>query len=131
MAAVDLHHRYSFCDDVDDDDADDDEDDDERFYIALFSTIEQTHCSFVMNDCSFFFFSLFFFLARFAEYPLKWCTYSDVWLLHGWRHVKLIPSRRIVCTPCSHAPCHVSSCKATYVDAHVFSCYLPRALLAE
>ena len=29
VAAVDLHHRYSFCDDVDDDDDDDDEDDDD------------------------------------------------------------------------------------------------------
>ena len=49
VAAVDLHHRYSFCDDdVDDDDGDDD--DDERFYIALFSTIEQIHCSFFACD---------------------------------------------------------------------------------
>ena len=31
----------------------------------------------------------------------KWCTYSDVWLLHGWWHVKLLPSRRVLCTPCT------------------------------
>ena len=24
------------------------------------------------------------------EYPLKWCTFSAVWLLHGWCHVKLL-----------------------------------------
>ena len=35
--------------------------------------------------------------------------------VHGWCHVKLLPSRRVLCTPYSHAPCHVTSCKATYV----------------
>ena len=31
------------------------------------------------------------------EYPPKWCTYNAVWLLHGWCHVKLLPSRRTFC----------------------------------
>ena len=31
------------------------------------------------------------------EYPLRWCTYSAVWLLHSWCHVKLLPSRRTLC----------------------------------
>ena len=51
---------------------------------------------------------LFFFLRERFEYPPKWCTYSAVWLLHGWCHVKLLPSRRVLCTPCNHAPCRVS-----------------------
>ena len=31
--------------------------------------------------------------------PLKW-------LPHGWCQVKLQPSRRVLCTPYNHAPCH-------------------------
>ena len=31
--------------DDDDDDDNDDDDDDDRFYIALFSALEQTHCA--------------------------------------------------------------------------------------
>ena len=49
------HHeitwRSHFVDDADDDD--DDDDDNDRFYIALFSALEQTHCArmwFYMND---------------------------------------------------------------------------------
>ena len=32
-------------------------------------------------------------------YSLKWCTNNAVWLLHGWCHVKLLPSW---CTFCVH-----------------------------
>ena len=37
-------------DDVDEDVDDDDDDDDDRFYTALFSALEQTHCAFVACD---------------------------------------------------------------------------------
>ena len=43
---------------------------------------------------SFFF---FFFYTAFFQYPPKWCTYIAVWLLHGWCHMKLLPSRRRFC----------------------------------
>ena len=36
-----------------------------------------------------------------SEYPPKWCTYGAVWLSHGWRSVKLLPSWCILCTPYS------------------------------
>ena len=49
---------------------------------------------------------------------LVYLHHSAVWLLHGWCHVKLLPSRRVQCTPYNHASCHGTSCKATYV----FSC---------
>ena len=26
---------------------------------------------------------------------------------HGWCHMKLLPSRRVLCTPYNHAPCHI------------------------
>ena len=43
--------------------------------------------------------------------------YSAVWPLHGWCHVKLLPSRRVLCTPYNyyHATSHT-------LDACVFSC---------
>ena len=44
---------------------------------------------------------------------------------HGWCHMKLLPSRRVLCTSYNHA----TSCKTTYVC--VFRCNLPPALLAE
>ena len=31
------------------------------------------------------------------EQPPKWCTYSAVWLLHGWCQVNLLPSQRTFC----------------------------------
>ena len=31
------------------------------------------------------------------EYPLKWCFYSVIWLLHGWCQVKPLPFRRTFC----------------------------------
>ena len=30
-------------------------------------------------------------------YPPKCCAYNAVWLLHGWCHVKLLPSRWMFC----------------------------------
>ena len=49
--------------DDDDDDDDDNDDDDERFYIALFSALEQTHCTFVPCDSKRL---TSFFIARFS-----------------------------------------------------------------
>ena len=51
---------------------------------------------------------------------------------HGWRHMKLQPSRRKLCV--HHTTMHhVTSCKATYVRCMrvLSSCNLPPALLAE
>ena len=36
------------------------------------------------------------FYCPFFESPPKWCTYSAVWLLYGWCHMKLLPSRHIL-----------------------------------
>ena len=59
-------------------------------YVALFSDLKKTvvTCDWT-NDCS-------LFLALF-EYPQKWCTCGVIWLLRGWCHVKLLPSRRTFC----------------------------------
>ena len=37
--------------------------------------------------------------------------HSAVQLLHGWCHVKLLPSWHVLCTPYNHAPCYLPSYK--------------------
>ena len=62
-------------------------------------------------------------------------SFEVVYLQHclvvGWRHVELLPSRCILCTPYNRAACHYTSRKATYVCACVFNCNLPPEFLAE
>ena len=55
--------------------------------ITLFSALEQIHRSPVACDSEW---VAVAFCGTFW-YPLKWHTYSAVWLLHGWCHVKLLP----------------------------------------
>ena len=31
------------------------------------------------------------------EHPPKWCTYTDILMLHGWCHTKLLPSQHMFC----------------------------------
>ena len=75
----------------------------------------------------------FFFYSMFFQYPMKWCTDSATWLLHGWCHVQRLPSW---CKLCAH---HTTMHQFTVslhsnvhrLDVCVFSCNLPPALLAE
>ena len=48
------------------------------------------------------------------------------WLLYGWYYLKLLPPRRVLFVPYI-PPCHVTSCKATYVAG----CNFPPAPLPE
>ena len=60
------------------------------------------------------------FMARFLI-----CTeveYLQHW--HGWCHIKLLPSRRVLCTPYNHAPCHFMQSQIRKVHA---CCNLPPA----
>ena len=71
----------------------------DRFYIVLFSAFEQTHCArmwFYMSDQ--------LFMARFSLKISTEVVYLQRW--HGWCHMKLLPSRHVLCTPYNHAPCH-------------------------
>ena len=38
------------------------------------------------------------------RYRDKWCTYDSG--MAAWCHMKLLSSRRVLCTPHNHAPCH-------------------------
>ena len=79
----------------------------DRFYIALFSALEQTHCARMW-----FYMSEYLYIARF------WISTEVVYLQrwHGWCHMKLLPSRRVLCTPDNHAPCH-------FMQSHIRKVY--------
>ena len=79
--------------------------------MALFSALEQTLCALVKRNSQWV-----------AVALLKWCTFSAVWLLHGWCHVKLLPSRRTFCV--HHTTMHqftVSLHSKTNTTVHVCS----------
>ena len=61
-----------------------------------------------------------------------WIATEVVYLQHwrGWCHMKLLPSRRVLCTPYNHAPCHFMQRHIRKVHA-CFSCVPLPALLAE
>ena len=47
-----------------------------------------------------------------------WISTEVVYLQHwhGWCHIKLLPSRRVLCTPYNHAPCH-------FMQSHICKVY--------
>jgi len=49
------------------------------FFTVLLSALEQPHCSFVTPNSK----RVTATFTAWFKYPLKWCTYSAVWLLHG------------------------------------------------
>ena len=63
----------------------------DSFYLAIFSAL-MSHV--FLNDWLHPSLFLFFYNAFFSI-QTKWCTDSAIWLLHGWCHVKLLPSRRM------------------------------------
>ena len=69
-----------------------------QFYIMLISALRLTeHMLHAIPNGW-----LYPFCSTYFLYPQKWCTDRDtVWLLHGWCHVKLLPSQCKFCIPCS------------------------------
>ena len=53
------------------------------------------------------FYSAFFLISTEVVYLQRW---------HGWCHKKLLPSRRVLCTPYNHAPCH-------FMQSHIHKVY--------
>ena len=89
----------------------------ECFSVALFSALEHLaflwHCSLLLSNSTALLSHvilnewLWSFLVQFWA-SVKVCTYSAVWLLHAWRHVKLLPSW-YTCAyrkPCTSLQCH-------------------------
>ena len=70
-----------------------------RFYTALFSALEQTHCArmWFLHEW------LAFFNTACFEYLTKWCTYALTWLVP--RETAAV-SAQVLRTPYNHAPCH-------------------------
>ena len=54
------------------------------------------------------------------KYPPNRCTYSAIRLLHGWRHVKLLPSRRTFC---------VHHTTMNHLQHHFFQSHIRRVYL--
>ena len=56
------------------------------------------------------------------EWIAFYCTFLNIhevvclqrW--HGWCHMKLLPSQRVLCTPYNHAPCH-------FMQSHIRKVY--------
>ena len=44
-------------------------------------------------------------------------VYLQRW--HGWCHMKLLPSHRVLCTPYNHAPCHFMQSHVRKVHAYL------------
>ena len=50
-------------------------------------------------------------------------VYIQRW--HGWCHMKLLPSRRVLCTPYNHAPCHFMQSHIRKMHAYLaVTCHL-------
>ena len=87
-----------------------------RFYIALFSALEQTHCARMILHESTSFFTARFRISTEVVYLQRW---------HGWCHMKLLPSLRVLCTPYNHAPCHFMQSHIRKVHAYLaVTCHL-------
>ena len=96
---------------------------DGRFYIALFSALEQTHGARMWFDLrEWLAFYTRFWISTEVAYLQRW---------HGWCHMKLLPSRRVLCTPYTHAPCHFRQSHIRELGVWVFLCNQPPVLWAE
>ena len=96
-------------------------------YIALFSALEQTHCTrmwFYMSDKI----ARFLFCFCFLNIHQSGVLTALAWLLP---HETAAVSAQILCTPYNRAPCHFMQSHIRKVYACFSSCNLPPALLAE
>ena len=94
--------------------------------IALFSVLEQTHCTEFLCDPDWVTVALYSFL----EYPFKWlqCCLVVTWLVPC---ETAAISAHVLCTPYNHAPVYsVTLSEAIYVGC-LFRYNMPLALLAE
>ena len=72
---------------------------------SVFSAVKKTHCTLVAYDLEWE--TVAFYRAFSFEFPLEWCTYSAIWLLNGWCHMKLL-SWHVFCV--HHTSVHQLTC---------------------
>ena len=88
----------------------------DRFYTAVFSALEQTHCALVAWD------------SKRVTIFFKWCTYSAIWLYRVGATREAV-SARCVCTIQSCTMSH--HFMQSHIGACVFNSNLPPAPLAD
>ena len=96
------------------------------FYIALFSALEQTHCTLVACD------SRWMTVAFYSTFELSTqVVYLQCYLVfHGWCHVKLLLPQQVLCSPYSVISCKTRhACLAVSVTSHLHFWQNDRGLL--
>ena len=84
------------------------------FYIALFSALEQTHCIHVACHSEWVtvsFYRLYLFIVHILFFNVHWSGLLTIaiCLLHGWCHVKLLPSQTCTSLQYHHIQSHVGN----------------------
>ena len=82
-----------------------------HFYIALFSALEQTHCARMW-----FYMSEYFFYSAFLNIHRSGVLTALAWLVPQESAARESQSRRVLCTPYDHAPCH-------FMQSHIRKVY--------
>ena len=98
-------------------------DDDDRFYILLFSALEQTHCAFAA--CAFKLGTSF----SLCILNIHWSGVLKHCLIVTWLvpHETAAISPQVLCTPYKHAPVYsVTSCTATCLQCHFMQSHAGR-----
>ena len=82
------------------------------YWSLLYSAIPRSQADSLRSHVILHEWTAFQVIARF------WISTEVVYLQrwHGWCHMKLLPSRRVVCTPYNHAPCH-------FMQSHIRKVY--------
>ena len=75
---------------------------DDHLYSAILRSLEQTHCA-----CLWFYMRDKLFIARFFEYPPKWCTYSAGMAGATWNCSHLGASSVYTIQPCHFMQSHI------------------------
>ena len=86
--------------------------------LRSLSRAESLRSHVILNECMTSLFIASFWISTEAVYltALFGCyTAGATWNCCRYYHVKLLPFRCFLCTPCNPASCHVTSCKATDV----------------
>ena len=97
----------------------------DHFYIALLSRLTMLLLHVILNEW------LPFYSAFWISTKVLCIVWLLVHMLHGWCHMKLLPSRHIMWTPYNDALCPVTPSKATNIGCMHVGYNWPPSLLSE